>query len=114
VSRFVEHGLRRAGDGGRRRGSGRREAQADEKVEVRRVLPSLVVAGVGVVLLVALVVIVQRPIARFVRARTALQDRVVGGAAALRALRDARRPAAAEGERTSVEIGTHSPPSTTA
>ncbi|TQM03860.1 hypothetical protein FB558_6885 [Pseudonocardia kunmingensis] len=77
-------------------------------------LPALVVAGVGVVLLVALVVIVQRPIARFVRARTALQDRVVRGAAALRALRDARRPAAAEGERTPAAIGTHSLPSTTA
>jgi hypothetical protein len=63
-------------------------------------LPSLVVVGVGVVLLVALAVIVQRPVARFVRARTALQERVARGVAALRAVRSARRPAAAERKRT--------------
>ncbi|WP_143517420.1 hypothetical protein [Pseudonocardia sp. MH-G8] len=82
--------------------------QADEKVEVRRVLPSLVVAGVGVVLLVALVVIVQRPIARFVRARNALQERVEDGAAGLRALRSARRSGAGERERTADAVRAHS------
>ena len=71
-------------------------------------LPSLVVAGVGVVLLVALVVIVQRPIARFVRARNALHERVTEGAAGLRTLRSARRSGAGERERTADPVRTHS------
>jgi hypothetical protein len=57
-------------------------------------VPSLVVAGTGVVLLVALVVSVRRPVARFSRARAALQERVAHGSAALRALREARRAGA--------------------
>ena len=57
-------------------------------------VPSLVVAGTGVVLLVALVVIVRRPVARFSRARTALQERVAQATAARRTLREARRSGA--------------------
>ena len=52
----------------------------------------LVTAGLGVLLLVALILVVRRRLVRFTRARVALQEQVAHGAAVLRALREARRP----------------------
>jgi hypothetical protein len=54
----------------------------------------LVTAGLGMLLLVALVLVVRRRVVRFIRARAALRERLAQGAAALRALREARRPRA--------------------
>jgi hypothetical protein len=53
----------------------------------------LITAGSGI-LLVALVLVVRRRAVRFIRARDALRQRVAQGGAALRALREARRPRA--------------------
>jgi HAMP domain-containing protein len=59
---------------------------------VVEMVPVLVTVGVGVLLLVALLLVVRRRVVRFTRARAALQERVAQGSAALRALRETRRP----------------------
>jgi hypothetical protein len=68
-----------------------RPHQGGEPVVVEMV-SVLIMAGLGVLILVALVLVVRRRVVRFTRARAALQERVASGAAALRALQEARRP----------------------